>query len=95
MSNMIERDDNCRSKFGRKEDGTEAGHKMSYDVTNAANKDKPGPKGVDQEKANKDLNDDQNLRIKSHEGNQITNRENDQELAHGHGKRFSRIQESW
>jgi large subunit ribosomal protein L40e len=67
----IDRTERFRTKFGSKEDGTQAAHKLGWGLTNAVLTHSAGrPFGDDQRTAiARDLNSSDNLRIKTSHGN--------------------------
>ena len=71
----IERSDLGRTKYGSKEDGTNASHIMSYRVINAILSTQPGRPMSEENKKNiiRQLNDKGNLRNKSRAGNMYGN----------------------
>ena len=84
MSNHTKRSDAGRNKFGSKEKGTDAAHKLSFDAHNEINASKPGPKTTDHQTVVRDLNSDGNLRIKTQSGNRSTDTKNDNLIIHAY-----------
>jgi len=81
-SSSIPRNDHQRKKRGTKENGTEASHIISYSILNKINSHKPGPKfGKEKTKEiTKSFNKDDNLRIKSFQGNRSTDNKLDNQI---------------
>ncbi len=79
----IERTEKGRSKFGSKEDDTDAAHKLSWGLTNVLLTNTPGRSfGNDQRAAiAKELNSSDNLRIKSTFGNRTLDERRDARIA--------------
>ena len=74
----IERDGNM-SKHGSASDGTDSSHRMSVELFNHVSNHTPGAPASDDHKseAASALNCEGNTRIKSAEGNRVTDRSND------------------
>eukprot|EP00761_Pharyngomonas_kirbyi_P001285 gb/GECH01001288.1/.p1 GENE.gb/GECH01001288.1/~~gb/GECH01001288.1/.p1 ORF type:complete len:153 (+),score=9.76 gb/GECH01001288.1/:1-459(+) len=93
MSPPIERSNKGRSKFGSKEENTDAAHILSFEVLNYILRNKKG-RGFSEEN-NEDLkrmlNANKNLRIKTRKGNRSTDRRLDSKIMSGfQGKRLTK-----
>lgn len=79
----IERSDSGRRKFGSSTNGTNAAHKSSFGILNAIETHSPGRPLSESSKHNlvKEMNQDQNLRIKSERGNKVLDERRDARIA--------------
>lgn len=82
-SKTIPRSDIGQTKTGSREEGKDAAHKLSFELTNDVVSNTPGRPMSDETKASvaKQLNADDNMRIKSEHGNRSVDSREDAKIA--------------